>query len=110
MQLDQTLQARMNHRRLAHAYLLTGRDLMDQLKGKDLGTRLLISETMLRHGETVFLDDMTVEELSQGLGVEVPAGLVGIGGDGLPGHHGHPGALQQTLFVDHRHGRPLLSV
>ena len=26
MQLDQTLQARMNHRRLAHAYLLTGRD------------------------------------------------------------------------------------
>ena len=25
----------------------------------------------LRHGETVFLDDMTVEELSQGLGVPV---------------------------------------
>lgn len=53
------------------AGLLTGRDLMDQLKGKDLGTRLLISETMLRHGETVFLDDVTVEELSEALGVPV---------------------------------------
>ena len=53
------------------AGLLTGRDLMDQLKGQDLGTRLLISETMLRHGETVFLDDVTVEELSAALGVPV---------------------------------------
>ena len=53
------------------AGLLTGRDLMDQLKGKDLGTRLLISETMLRHGETVFLDDVTLEELSEALGVPV---------------------------------------
>jgi len=53
------------------AGLLTGGDLMDQLKGKDLGTRLLISETMLRHGETVFLDDVTLEELSDALGVPV---------------------------------------
>ena len=53
------------------AGLLTGRDLIDQLKGKDLGKRLLISETMLRHGETVFLDDVTVEELSAALGVPV---------------------------------------
>jgi len=44
---------------------------MEQLKGKDLGTRLLISETMLRHGETVFLDDVTLEELSEALGVPV---------------------------------------
>ena len=53
------------------AGLLTGRDLMEQLKGKALGTRLLISETMLRHGETVFLDDVTLEELSRALGVPV---------------------------------------
>ena len=53
------------------AGLLTGRDLMDQLKDKNLGQRLLISETMLRHGETVFLDDVTVEELSRTLGVPV---------------------------------------
>jgi len=53
------------------AGLLTGRDLMEQLKDKNLGQRLLISETMLRHGETVFLDDVTVEELSRTLGVPV---------------------------------------
>ena len=53
------------------AGLLTGRDLMEQLRGKDLGTRLLISQNMLRHGETVFLDDMTLEELSSALGVPV---------------------------------------
>ena len=53
------------------AGLLTGRDLMEQLQGKDLGTRLLISQNMLRHGETVFLDDLTLEELSAALGVPV---------------------------------------
>lgn len=53
------------------AGLLTGRDLMAQLKGKDLGTRLLIAQNMLRHGETVFLDDVTLEELSAELGVPV---------------------------------------
>lgn len=53
------------------AGLLTGRDLMEQLKDKDLGTRLLIAENMLRHGEHVFLDDVTLEELSQTLGVPV---------------------------------------
>ena len=53
------------------AGLLTGRDLLEQLQGKDLGTRLLISQNMLRHGETVFLDDMTLEALSSALGVPV---------------------------------------
>lgn len=53
------------------AGLLTGGDLADQLQGKNLGTRLLIAENMLRHGETVFLDDMTLEELSGRLGVPV---------------------------------------
>lgn len=53
------------------AGLLTGQDLLAQLKGQKLGTRLLIPQNMLRYGESVFLDDMTVEELSEQLGVPV---------------------------------------
>ena len=51
--------------------LLTGQDLEKQLKGRNLGEKLLISSSMLKEGETVFLDDMTVEELSDRLGVPV---------------------------------------
>jgi len=53
------------------AGLVVGRDLLDQLRGVDLGARLLIPQSMLRHGEGVFLDDMTVEALSEALGVPV---------------------------------------
>lgn len=53
------------------AGLITGQDLIAQLQGKDLGTRLLIPQTMLRHGETVFLDDVSLETVSQQLGVPV---------------------------------------
>ena len=42
-----------------------------QLRGKDLGQRLLIPRNMLRHEENVFLDDVTVEEVSAELGVPV---------------------------------------
>ena len=51
--------------------LLTGRDLIAQLKDRDLGNRVLIAQNMLRHGETVFLDDVTLEEVSEALGVPV---------------------------------------
>ena len=51
--------------------LVTGQDLKKQLKGKHLGERLLIPCNMLRAGENVFLDDVTVEELEQYLGVPV---------------------------------------
>jgi len=51
--------------------LLTGRDIRNQLIGKPLGGKLLIVRDMLRSGEEVFLDDMTVEELSSALGVPV---------------------------------------
>ena len=47
--------------------LLTGQDLLAQVKDKDLGDRLLLPENMLRSGERVFLDDMTVEELEETL-------------------------------------------
>ncbi|NLM83522.1 MAG: DUF512 domain-containing protein [Clostridiales bacterium] len=53
------------------AGLITGRDLISQLRGKDLGERLLIARNMLRHGETVFLDDTTVEDVEKALGVPV---------------------------------------
>lgn len=51
--------------------LVTGGDLMDQLAGKDLGERLLIPVNMLRHGQDVFLDDVTLEQVSKRLGVRV---------------------------------------
>ena len=53
--------------------LITGTDLVEQLKGQELGERLLIPSNMLRSGERVFLDDMTVEQLEQALGVPVIA-------------------------------------
>lgn len=53
------------------AGLLTGQDIAAQLKGKMKGSRVLIPIHMLRHGETVFLDDYTVERLSCELGVPV---------------------------------------
>ncbi|MGE4485726.1 MAG: DUF512 domain-containing protein [Oscillospiraceae bacterium] len=53
------------------AGLVTGGDLIAQLKGKDLGARLLIPQTMLRHGEGVFLDDVTTEDVERELSVSV---------------------------------------
>ena len=72
--LDYSVYPVVNHffgETITVAGLLTGQDLLAQLKGKRLGTRVLLPQNTLRHGETVFLDDMTVEELSQGLGVPV---------------------------------------
>ena len=50
------------------AGLLTGKDLANQLKGKDLGDRLLIPRVTLRSEGDVFLDDTTPEWLSEQLG------------------------------------------
>ena len=63
------------------AGLLTGQDLSAQLKGRTAGKRVLIPLHMLRHGETVFLDDYTVERLSEELGCSVE--IVGIDGADL---------------------------
>lgn len=51
--------------------LVTGGDLIRQLKGSDLGQRLLIPVNMLRHGEDVFLDDVTLDDVRRELGVAV---------------------------------------
>ena len=53
------------------AGLITGQDLKKQLKGKDLGTKLLLPCHMLRSGEEVFLDDVTVSELSEYLQIPI---------------------------------------
>ena len=53
------------------AGLITGRDLIAQLKGRDLGARLLIPVNMLRHGGDVFLDDLHVSGIEEALGVPV---------------------------------------
>ena len=51
--------------------LITGGDLIAQLGVRDLGSRLLIPRNMLRSGEDVFLDGVTVVELSKKFGIPV---------------------------------------
>lgn len=53
--------------------LLTGADIAAQLDRSKLGSELLISRSMLRAGEQVFLDDYTVEKLEKSLGIKVTA-------------------------------------
>ena len=53
------------------AGLITGQDLIAQLKGRDLGERVLISANMLRDGGDVFLDDCTPEQVSDAIGVPI---------------------------------------
>ena len=51
--------------------LLTGQDITAQLRGKELGEYLLLPCNLLRSGEEVFLDDKTVGDIEQELGVPV---------------------------------------
>ena len=53
------------------AGLITGQDLIAQLKGNVSSNELLITENMLRSGETVFLDDMKTSDVETALGVEI---------------------------------------
>lgn len=61
--------------------LLTGQDLQTQLKGQKLGDKLLLPQNMLKSGETVFLDDMTLAELEKAL--QVPVDIVKSSGQDL---------------------------
>lgn len=54
--------------------LLTGQDILAQLSGKPLGSRLLLPENVLRSGEDVFLDDLHVGDLEKAL--QVPVNIV----------------------------------
>ena len=51
--------------------LVVGQDIKNQLQGKDLGEELFFSSSMLRAGEDVFLDDTTLTELEEFLGVKM---------------------------------------
>lgn len=53
------------------AGLITGQDLIKQLKDQPLGEYLLLPETMLRSGEDVFLDDYTVGDLKKTLQIPI---------------------------------------
>lgn len=53
--------------RITVAGLLTGRDIIAQLRGKNLGDMLLLPCNMFRSGEEVFLDDVTLSELKKAL-------------------------------------------
>lgn len=53
------------------AGLICGCDLYEQLKDKPLGQRLYISSTMLRDGGDLFLDDVSLTELSEKLSVPI---------------------------------------
>ena len=51
--------------------LVTATDIEEQLKGEDLGEELLIPSAMLRAEGDMFLDSVTVEELSERLGIKI---------------------------------------
>ncbi|MDK2991826.1 MAG: hypothetical protein PWP48_1059 [Clostridiales bacterium] len=53
------------------AGLVVGRDIIEQLRNVDLGDALLIPKCMLREGETVFLDDTTLDEVQQALNTRI---------------------------------------
>ncbi len=56
------------------AGLITGQDLIAQLKGKNLGSRLLLPACMFKNGEEIFLDDVTKEEAEAAL--QIPINIV----------------------------------
>jgi putative radical SAM enzyme (TIGR03279 family) len=56
------------------AGLLTGKDISEQLEGEELGDELIVPAAALRKDDNIFLDDMTLDELSEKLGVPVRAG------------------------------------
>ncbi len=53
------------------AGLLCGCDIIEQLRGKDLGDRIIISSDMLREGTDSLLDDITVAQLETALGTRI---------------------------------------
>ncbi len=53
------------------AGLITGSDLVEQLQDKPLGNALFISRNMLKADEDIFLDDKTLEQAQESLGVPI---------------------------------------
>jgi NifB/MoaA-like Fe-S oxidoreductase len=57
--------------RITVSGLLTGHDIIKQLKGKDLGDELFLPENLLRSGEDYLLDDVRIGDIERELGVNV---------------------------------------
>lgn len=53
------------------AGLLTGQDIINQLKGKNLGEFLILPSVLLRSGEEVLLDDLTVKDIERALDIRI---------------------------------------
>lgn len=54
--------------------LLTGQDIRAQLAGQSLGAELLLPENVLKADEAIFLDDISLKELSDSL--QVPVNII----------------------------------
>ena len=54
--------------------LITGQDILAQLKGKDLGQRLLLPGNLLKADEDILLDDVSVSDLENAL--QIPISIV----------------------------------
>ena len=67
----QTIKNRFFGEEITVSGLITGQDLKEQLCGQNLGEKVLIPCNMLRSGENVFLDDLTVEAVSKEIGTEI---------------------------------------
>jgi len=50
--------------------LLTGQDIVNQLKFKSLGSKVMLCENMFKADEDKFLDDMTLSEVEEALGTK----------------------------------------
>ncbi len=51
--------------------LITARDIIEQLKDKPLGDTLLISSSMIKADEDIFLDDLSINDVENALGVKI---------------------------------------
>ncbi|MDD3221536.1 MAG: DUF512 domain-containing protein [Clostridia bacterium] len=67
--------------RITVSGLLTGQDIISELKGRDLGTQLLLPVNVLRSGEDVLLDDVHLSEIEKTL--QVPVRIVQSNGQDL---------------------------
>ena len=57
--------------RITVSGLLTGQDIIAQLKNRELGEKLLLPANLLRSGEEVFLDDITLSDVEETLQVKI---------------------------------------
>ena len=57
--------------RITVSGLLTGQDIIKQLKGQKLGTTLYLPENLLRSGEDYLLDDVRIGDIEKELGIDI---------------------------------------